>query len=115
MATFREEYSESFSSAIIAATASESFGATEVENIHRVRYGSANSLLITNIASETFRVDLDGLSSKTVGFLYPNGSFSITPEEGIYFNHLKLTNVSGTNSSADEVKIRIARAKRVGS
>jgi len=108
--SYKEEYSESFSASAINAGAYEIFDNASLGN-KMDKYGSANSLVITTVASEDFSVVLDG--SKTMGICFARGGFIIRPEDGIFFNTVKLTNLSLTNSSADEIKVRIARAKRV--
>lgn len=113
MAVFKEVYAESNSAGIIANGASETFGGSITNMENRDKYGSANSLVITSFATEQFRIDLDGLTTRTIGILQPNGSFIIKPEDGIFFNTVKLTNVSSTSSTADEVKVRLARGVRV--
>lgn len=110
---FNEVWRESFSAGVIATTESETFGGGASTMVNRDRYGSANFLVITSSATERFRIDLDGIEDRTIGFIAPEGAFVINPEDGIYFDTVKLTNVSGTNSSADEVKIHMARAERV--
>lgn len=78
----------------------------------RDKFGSANSLILNNLAAEDFVIKLD--NTTTLGVLYANGgSFVIKPEDGIFFEYVELENVSGTDSSDDEVKIRMARAEQV--
>lgn len=113
MTRFSEEYAEAFSAAAINASAQQIFGAAESSSVNRLRYGSANSLVLSSIADENFAVDLDGLTTRRLGILQPKGSFVIKPEDGVFFNTVRLVNLDGTNSSADEVKVRIARAKQV--
>lgn len=107
---FKEVWSTQFKAAAINATAYEIFGDADTDQKCQ-RYGSANFLLISSMATETFLVELDPNSGRTIGLLYPNGSIKIDPDDGRYFNKVKLTNLSGTNSSADEIIIRIARAE----
>jgi len=114
MARYQEEYATSFSAGVINAAASETFNAAQTDLVKLDRYGSANSLILTSLADELFRVDLDGTTQRTIGILGIRGSLVIKPEDGIYFNSVKLTNLSATNSSADEVKVRVARSKYVG-
>lgn len=113
MAAFREVWRKSFSAGAINASESEAFGADLDTQQSRDRYGSANFLVITSLASEHFRIDLDGITDRTIGILAPGGSFVINPEDGIYFDHVSLVNVSASNSGADEVKIKMARSELV--
>ena len=111
MVRFTEVYGEEYTSGAINTTASELFGNDQASN--RQKYGSANSLILTNLAAENFLIKLDG--RRTMGILYANGgTFVIKPEDGIFYDYVELENISGTNSSADEVKIRIARANAIG-
>jgi len=108
MVKFKQVYSGAFSAGIIATTASEYFGNAQAHNEKRQRYGSSNGLIITSLATERFQVILDGVD--TFAILQPNGSVIIKPEDGIFFDFVQLTNLSGTNSSADEVKLKLYRA-----
>jgi len=113
MAAWKEVYTENFQAGIIATTAEEVFGAKRDSQVHRDKHGSANSLIITSLADEDFEIRLDGLDSRLIGLLYTRGSFVIKPEDGIFFSSVKLTNVSATDSTANEVKLRISKAIRV--
>lgn len=109
MVRFNETWASDFSAGAIVTTASEHFG-NELDTVQkRQRYGSANSLILANLSAENLLILLDG--TRTVGILYASGgSYVLKPEEGIFFDFVKLTNVSATNTSADEIKVRIARA-----
>lgn len=117
---YKERYTRTFSAGAINAAASESFGNSQAAGDARAfqdqkkRWGSPNTLFITNNSAEVFEVLRDGVSTDTLGFVFPNGGvFSVKAEEGIHFDHVQLTNRSATNSSADEVKIRIGRSDQV--
>jgi len=110
MVTYNELYVETHKTGAINASASETLGADRASQVHRDRYGSSNSLVLTSLADEDFHIFLDGVDARLAGILYTRGSFIIKPEDGIFFNSVKLTNVSATNASANEVVCRIARA-----
>jgi len=110
---WKEVWSYSGQAGAINATESAGFG-NDAETIRKKdRYGSANRLILTSLADEDFEIRLDGLDDRLIGILYTRGSFIIDPQDGVYFSHVKLTNKSATNSSANEVNIRIARAELV--
>lgn len=111
MAVFKEQWATSYSAAAINASASAFFGNAETDAIKRQKYGSANSLIVTNNSTENILIYLDGLSSRVVAISYANGgTVVLRPEDGIYFDFIKLENISATNTSDNEIKIRIARA-----
>lgn len=108
MVLFKEQYAEAYSSSIIATTAAEVFNVTTA---NADKHGSANSLTITSLATEYLRVDLDNKGLRGSFLLAGVGAnLVITPEDGIFFNSVRITNVSATNTSADEIKVRFARA-----
>lgn len=109
--TYREIYSSQYSAAAINTTASETFGGDATHGEKMSKYGSNNSLIITSVAAEDFNVLLDGV--KSIGICFARGGIIVKPADGIFFNTVKLTNISGTNSSADEVKVRLARAEPI--
>jgi len=113
MVTYNEVWSSSFQSAAINSTAFEDFGNDAATIRKKDRYGSANSLILTSLATEDFVIRLDGLNERIFGILYAKGSVIIKPEDGIFFSHVRLTNVSGTNSSAEEINVKIARANPI--
>lgn len=110
MVQFKEQWASSFQASAITSGSSETFGANESTQTKKDKWGSANSLILSSLSDEDFEVRLDGLDSRLIGILYTRGALIIKPEDGIYFNSVKLTNVSGTDSSDDEINVRIARA-----
>lgn len=110
---WRTVWQSSFGAGAINAAAFEIFGGARAEQEKRDRYGSSNRMILNSLADEDFEIRLDGLDSRLVGILYQRGSYIIEPSDGIFFNTVKLTNVSATNSSADEVSITIARVEEV--
>ena len=114
MTEWQEVHSSRFSSAIIATTANEIFGGDQATRDKVDRYGSHNSLIINSIADENIAIDLDGITARRMSILVGiGGFFIIKPEDGIFFNTVRLVNLSGTNTSADEVNVRLARANKV--
>lgn len=114
MTVFNQVWSTSFSAGIIASTATGFFGNELETQEKRQRHGSANGLIINSLAGEVLRIDLDGNSDRTIGLLQPNGHFIISPEDGIFFDFITLTNVSGTDTVADEIQVKIYQARQVG-
>lgn len=110
---WKEVWSLSTQAGAINTAATADFG-NDGETIRKKdRYGSANRLILTSLADEDFEIRLDGLDDRLIGILYTRGSFIIDPEDGVYFSHVRLTNKSGTNSSANEINVRIARAELI--
>ena len=109
MTKFNEVYTQNDSNAEITAGASERFLVSEQK---RNEYGSANSLIITSADDTRAKIYLD--ETKVIGVLQPYGSFIIKPEDGIYFDGIKIENLSGADSiDATNLTIRMARAEEV--
>lgn len=108
MAVFKEEYSESKENAEIASGATEQFLATQV---NRDRYGSANSLIITSRDDNQLKISLD--DNNVFSILQPNGSVIVKPEDGIFFDSIKLENLGADAVVASQITIRISRSKQV--
>jgi hypothetical protein len=108
MAKFSEVYRETYANAEILASAVQRFIITEP---HKNEYGSGNSLILTSITDNQVKVYLD--ESSVIGILQPYGSLVIKPEDGIFFDGIKLENLGLDAISASQITIRMARAKEV--
>ncbi len=108
MAVFEEKYRESYSNAEIAASATEQFVVTAVQ---RDRYGSANSLIVSSKSDNQAEVFLDDNDSFAI--LQPNGAIIIKPEDGIFFDSVKIENLGSDAIAADAIKVRMAKADQV--
>lgn len=115
MAVFSELYSQSYASATHTSGGADIFGGDLATAQLKSQYGSANRLVITNVGVEEWAVDLDGNSAKRLAILFGKGSVVINPEDGIFFDTVKLTQLSSGTSNTADVSVRIARAKRVAS
>lgn len=110
MVRFRELYRNSQQNAEIAVAGRETFGNTTADRKAKHRHGSFNSLVITQSGTQSYSVALDGLDSKKTK-LPSTGSFTIDPEEGLYFDFVLITNEAGTAISADDLTVQYAIAE----
>lgn len=81
---------------------------TDLEN--KQKFGSFNNLEIINNSTSKVNIDLDGLSTRR-RILFGNSTLVIKPDEGIFFDTFKLTEIDGAIISADEIAL-IARIVR---
>lgn len=111
MVRWLEKYQAAESNAEIAASGSQFFATDAATKKNRSKYGSMNSLLISYTGTQTVELELDGV----VFARFNNASFSIMPEEGIFFDHIRLHNKdTGTVVAANAVRMRWARAIAIG-
>lgn len=91
----------------IAASSSEVFGNTTTDRENKNKYGSYNTLLISSTSAQGIRVSLDGI--RTYGLIAGAGAVEIKPEDGLYFDFVEITNLSGsTVIDAGDVNVRYA-------
>lgn len=104
-------YETSATNASIAASASESFLISTIDQEGKLQWGSFSYLEIVNDDVQTLDIDLDNLSTRRRR-LFGKSTLVIKPSEGIFFNTLKITNTSSTTAvGAANIKI-IARIVR---
>jgi hypothetical protein len=96
---------------VINAAASYQVGNDYDSLVRKDRYGSFNRLIITSISTTDFLIDLD--NGKKTFYLYNRGQIVIEPKDGIFFNYIKITNITAVNSSGGDVNISMARANPV--
>lgn len=89
MTRWQEKFTEALSNpAAIIAAASYTF---VVDQKYINEFGKANKLTITNISTENILISIDGLATHT--YAMGVGTFGITPEDGIEFKTIKITNL----------------------
>jgi len=108
-------YEESATNAQINATLSETFFSTANAKQQITKFQQCfNALEINNDDNAiVIDLDLDGLSTRRRR-IFAKGNFSILPEDGIFFNNIRITNTDAANNlAAGKVKInaRILRAR----
>jgi len=116
MAIWDSLYEETATNAEIAAAASETFFSTNAAKQQIAKnQQSFNALEINNDdASTDIDVDLDGLAARRRR-VFSKSSMVISPEDGIFFNNVKVTNVhasSATGSTKLKLNARMLRARR---
>lgn len=114
--TFDSLYETSATNSAINAAASEFFFSTNFDKQSIQKIGqSFNSLEINNDDSTTdLDIDLDGLATRRRR-IFAKTSFFIGPEEGVFFNTVKVTNVHASSATgAGKVKLnaRILKERR---
>lgn len=99
MVVWKSFYEEGASNAEIAAGASEVFFSTDNAKQQIAKnQQSFNSLEINNDSNNIIvDIDLDGLSTRRRR-LFAKGNLSITPEDGIFFNNVTITNTNTTTA-----------------
>jgi len=109
MVYWKSLYEENATNAEIASggTASETFFATNSAKQQIAKNNqSFNSLEINNDDNSiVIDIDLDGLSTRRRR-LFAKGNLSISPEDGIYFNNIKVINTDGAVAlAASKIKL----------
>ena len=109
-------YEESATNAEIAATASATYFSTDAAKQQISKNQQCfNSLELNNDSNNVvIDVDLDGLSTRRRR-IFAKSSWTIEPEDGIFFNTIKITNTDAANAlAANAVKLnaRIVKAQR---
>lgn len=94
-------YEESATNAEILAGASETFFSTNNAKQQIAKNNQSFNSLEVNNDSNTIVIDLDldGLSTRRRR-IFAKGNFVILPEDGIFFNNVKITNTDGANALA---------------
>lgn len=116
MAIWTSLYEESATNAEIAAggTAFEDFfsSAAAKDNIAKHKQ-SFNALEINNDSTEVLHIQLDNLSTRQ-RTLFSKSSITINPEDGIFFNSVRVVNTDTANAvSASEVRLNARILKPV--
>ena len=113
MTQYKEVYSNGVRNSDIAVNGSEYFGLTQSDYEGKRKFGSFNKLIITQSGIAAYTVLLDGLTNKA----YPipsTGSFTIKPEEGLYFDFVVITNTGSAQIDANSMSINYAKSINVG-
>jgi len=99
MVVWKSEHETSETNAEIAASASEIFFTGLFNQQQLTKIGQSFNSLEINNDSNTIVVDitLDGLESRKRR-LFAKGNLSILPEDGIFFNSVKITNTDAANA-----------------
>lgn len=105
-----EVYRNGVQNAQITALAFEQFGSTGNDNSRKKKDGSYNKLLIVNTTTNPLQIELDGQTEKTT-FLPTTGSYEIQPDDGEYFETVKITNAGSTTIAANSISIQYAICK----
>jgi hypothetical protein len=108
MADYNVLYEKHEANSLIGASASETFFSGQPAQENKQKYGSFNSLELINDSNEEIYVFLDGLDTRK-RILGAKANLIIEPQEGIYFNTLKITNSSAVNTIAANLILPIAR------
>jgi len=109
-------YEEAATNAEIAAAASETFFATNAAKQQIAKNNQCfNSLEINNDSNSiVVDIDLDGLTTRRRR-LFAKGNLTILPEDGIFFNNVKVTNTDAANAlSATLLKLNARMLKPRG-
>jgi len=108
------KYLNTAQNAEIAASSSEIFAAAQADVEAKQRYGSFNKLELYNESALDVRLELDGLTTRR-RTIFAKSGFAIAPEEGIFFDTLKVTNLSSTTALAvDLLNINYGRLELEG-
>lgn len=99
MVIWKSLYEESVTNAEITAGNSEFFFSDDFTKQQIAKnQQSFNALEINNDSNNiVIDLDLDGLSTRRRR-IFAKGNFSILPEDGIFFNTVKITNTDGANN-----------------
>jgi len=101
MVVWESLYEESATNAQILASASETFLSNNTAKQQMTKFSqSFNALEISNDDNAiVVSIDLDGLSTRR-RLLFAKGNFTILPEDGIFFNTIKINNTDAANNLA---------------
>jgi len=103
-----EKYSNQKFNSEIAASSTQDFGVDITDAQNKVKFGSMNSVVISNLSDENIRITLDGTTFTELG---EKGIAIIEPRDGIYFNLIRITNLSTTNPiPANKISVRWGRS-----
>jgi len=94
----------------ISSSASAFFFTRGVDLENKQKYGSFNNLEIVNNSTNTLALDLDGQTTRR-RVLFGKASIVIKPDQNIFFDTIKLTDLTGANIDADTIAL-IARIVR---
>ena len=103
-----EIWSNAKYNAEIAASASESFGTAKEDQDNRSKHGSMNFLVLSNRSDYPIKLTLD---SQVYTELGTSATLIIEPDEGKYFDIVKVENLDAGNAiSASLVHVRFGRS-----
>jgi hypothetical protein len=108
MTVFKTLFGKTESNAEIAASASEIFGQDTASQEARTKFGSFNSLTIFSKSDKQITVNLNDGNIYSFG-LFANAAFQLEPEEGLFFDWVKITNSIGAAVAASELTLTWAR------
>lgn len=99
MVVWKSLHEKSETNAEIAASASEIFFTALFDKQQLVKIGQSFNSLEINNDSNTIVIDvtLDGLESRKRR-VFAKGNFTILPEDGLFFNSVKITNTDAANA-----------------
>jgi len=111
--TWLELYRNGASNSLLTPGDTETFGNTQSDRDAKARYGSYNKLLVSNSGTTQYTVRLDGQTVDGKQFTVPStGSFSIDPDEGVYFDFFVIEDSSAvSNITAGDLTCAWAIAK----
>jgi len=113
MVQFLEVYRTVQKNSTIAATEREVFGVSRIDQAQKLKHGSFNVLNLSNNQNDPITIKLDS-DDNTEEILITPGNYQIEPEDGQFFNYVEIT-AGALAIGADEIVIRMAVAKRIGS
>jgi len=101
-----EKWSNRTQNAEITAGASESFGISESDQANRRKYGSMNTLFLTNRSDSAIAVYLDG---NIYTELFSQATLVIEADDGLYFDLIKVVELDSATITAGQITIRYGR------
>lgn len=111
MDSYTEVYATNTQNAQINASSSEIFGITSTDIEQKKKHGSFNFLIITSLSSLSVDIQLDGLTTRRIATLLGAGAVKLDPRDGIYFDTLKITNLSASTAiTAGDISLRYGKA-----
>jgi hypothetical protein len=110
---WKEIFAGNQANTALAASSSENI-ASSVANLRK--YTNFNKLSVSNRDVVDIQIRLDGLTTDGKIFDIPAGAtFTINPEEGMYFRFFSQHNLSATTAqTADKIQFRWSKCEEVG-
>lgn len=106
-----ERYRNNTKNSSIAASGTALFGNTDTDRANKSKYGSMNTLIISNRSAYPVEIQLDG---DPVTQLYPSATFIMDRDEGIYFDIVGVKNLDTGNAiAANLITLRWGRADKI--
>lgn len=109
MEIWKEVFANQKHNSEIAASGVQDFAVDDVDFKNKVKYGSMNTLVLTNLSNNAIRLTLDGI---VFGELGAGGMLVIEAKDGIFFNLIRITNLSSTDVvPAGTISLRWGRSE----